>query len=151
MKEKGLWEVLDRDQQVGLELKWLVGLSFIILTFVLLFQYANKSTQSALPQGLGPYADKSTQTYFPADMGPLTEQTALEEQERKWQSRLTHFNKDVRQLLMNRFWRWEENHIKATESMLSGFRASRMVAIRNLHRYLDKTCLLYTSPSPRDS
>ena len=33
MKEKGLWEVLDRDQQVGLEYNWLVGLSVIILTF----------------------------------------------------------------------------------------------------------------------
>ena len=83
--------------------------------------------------------DKSTQTYFPADMGPLTEQTALEEQERKWQSRLSHFNKDVRQLLMNRFWRWEEDHIKAVESTLSGFRASRMRNIRNIHRYLDRT------------
>ena len=103
------------------------------------FQYANKSTQSTLPLGLGPCADKSTQTYFPAGLGPLTEKTALEEQERKWQSRLSHYNKDVRQLLMKRFWRWEESHIKAVESMLSGFRASRMVTEPSIHRYLDRT------------
>ena len=69
----------------------------------------------------------------------MTDQSALEEQEQKWQSRLHHFNKDVRQLLMNRFWRWEEDHLKMVESSLSGFRASRMKAIRNIHQYLDKT------------
>ena len=103
------------------------------------FQYANKSTQSTLPRGLGPFEDKSTQTYFPAGLGPLTEESALEEQEKKWRSRLRHYNKDVRDLLMTRFWRWEERHIKAVETQLSDLRKSRKVTETNLHRYLDRT------------
>ena len=106
---------------------------------IVLFQYANKSVQSTLPRGLGPYEDKSTQTYFPDGLGPLTDESALEEQDRRWRSRMRHYNKDVRELLMNRFWRWEERHIKAVETQLSDLRKSRKVTEANLHRYLDRT------------
>ena len=102
-----------------------------------------------MPIGLGPYEDKSTQTYFPAGLGPLTEETALEEQERKWQSRLRHYHEDVHQLVMKRFWRWEERHIKAVESQLSALRETRVVTENSLHKYLDKTHLQGVVPGER--
>ena len=121
------------------------------VVFVVLFQYANKSVQSTLPRGLGPYEDKSTQTYFPDGLGPLTDESALEEQDRRWRSRMGHYNRDVRELLMVRFWRWEERHIKAAETQLSDFRESRKVAVANLHRYLDRTHGRGVEPNERNT
>ena len=116
---------------------------------VVLFQYANKSVQSTLPRDLRSFENKSTQTYFPDGVGPLTDESALEEQDRRWRSRMGHYNKDVRELLMTRFWRWEERHIKAVETQLSDFRESRKVVEANLHQYLDRTHGRNVEPNKR--
>ena len=75
-----------------------------------------------MPVGLGPCANKSTQTYFPAGLGPLTDETALEEQERKWQSRLGNYHKDVGQLIRQKFWSWEDRQIEFVEAQLTDLR-----------------------------
>ena len=102
-----------------------------------------------MPVGLGPCAHKSTQTYFPAGLGPLTDETALEEQERKWQSRLGHYHVDVCELVRKRFWRWEERHLKFVESQLSELRETRGVMENRLYKYLEETHIKGVVPDER--
>ena len=83
------------------------------------------------------YANKSTQTYFPAGLGPLTGETAhARELKRTWQSRLGKYHEDVG-LLVGKFSSWEEGRIKMAETELADLRETRALMQRWLLKALE--------------
>ena len=86
------------------------------------------------------YANKSTQTYFPAGLGPLTDETAsLKDLKRKWQSRLGNYHKDVDQLIKQKFWSWEDRQIEFVEAQLTDLRETRGLLEKVLFKALEET------------
>ena len=85
------------------------------------------------------YANKSTQTYFPAGLGPLTDETVtIRELKRKWQSRLGDYHEDVGRLV-RKFSSWEEGQIKFAETQLTDLRETRVLMQRLLLKCLAET------------
>ena len=85
------------------------------------------------------YANKSTQTYFPAGLGPLTDETVtIMELKRKWQSRLGDYHEDVGQLV-RKFSSWEDGQIKFALTQLTDLRETRVLMQKLLLKCLEET------------